>query len=196
MTTEVAETGSGFHADPEAGVCYRTLDFVGLPGVRAGDDGSVWTRWCNTDRRGQGAVGAWRRLMPYVLRNGYLRVSPSRGGKQVRFLLHRLILQCFVGPCPDAHECRHLDGNKANNALANLAWGTRSQNAFDRVAHGTLPVGEECALSRLTADAVRQIRRTYDAKEANLVGLAVAYGVTKQNIFQIVKRKTWKHLTP
>jgi hypothetical protein len=32
---------------------------------------------------------------------------------------------------------RHLDGDMLNNWAANLRYGTRSENVFDAVAHGT-----------------------------------------------------------
>ena len=42
----------------------------------------------------------------------------------------------FTGPCPDDMETRHLDGNPASNTLANLKYGTSSENSFDTVQHG------------------------------------------------------------
>jgi hypothetical protein len=51
--------------------------------------------------------------------------------------VHRAVLDAFVGPCPDGMECRHLDGNAANNKLDNLAWGTPAENRRDIALHGT-----------------------------------------------------------
>lgn len=58
------------------------------------------------------------------------------------FYVHRLVLEAFVGPCPIGEECRHLDGDKNNNRLDNLAWGTRLENAQDGIRHGTTPSGD------------------------------------------------------
>jgi len=33
-----------------------------------------------------------------------------------------LVLLAFVGPCPEGYECRHLDGDPANNHVDNLRW--------------------------------------------------------------------------
>ena len=67
---------------------------------------------------------------------GYLVVNLSRMGRSnVRFV-HQLVLEAFVGPCPERMECRHLNGVPTDNRLANLAWGTSSENKFDLVAHG------------------------------------------------------------
>lgn len=54
-----------------------------------------------------------------------------------RRYVHQLVLEAFAGPCPRGLECRHLDGDAANNALSNLQWGTASENQRDRIAHGT-----------------------------------------------------------
>ena len=53
------------------------------------------------------------------------------------YLVHRLVLLAFTGPCPDGMEICHNDGDHANNALQNLRYDTRSANQFDRVRHGT-----------------------------------------------------------
>jgi hypothetical protein len=48
-----------------------------------------------------------------------------------------MVLEAFTGPRPEpAYHARHLDGNPQNNALANLAWGTRQENWEDRRSHG------------------------------------------------------------
>lgn len=70
---------------------------------------------------------------------GYQKVSLWRAGKQGSALVHRLVLLTFSGPCPDGMEGLHKDGNPANNALSNLAWGTHSENQMDQVLHGTHP---------------------------------------------------------
>jgi hypothetical protein len=48
-------------------------------------------------------------------------------------LVHRGVLLAFEGPCPPGHVCRHLDDNPANNKRTNLKWGTKKENAEDRV---------------------------------------------------------------
>ena len=44
-----------------------------------------------------------------------------------QYLVHRLVLEAFVGPRPDNCEARHLDGDPSNNRLDNLAWGTKAE---------------------------------------------------------------------
>jgi hypothetical protein len=68
---------------------------------------------------------------------GYYKLDLSDGDKRSRRFVHHLVLEAFVGPRPVGCECRHLDGNSRNNALANLAWGTAAENMVDKVLHGT-----------------------------------------------------------
>lgn len=51
--------------------------------------------------------------------------------------VHRLVLEAFVGPRPEGHVARHLNGNPGDNRLANLCWGTELENADDKRRHGT-----------------------------------------------------------
>ncbi len=46
---------------------------------------------------------------------------------QKRILLHRLMLQCFIGK-KDGFVVDHIDDNPENNILTNLRWVTQSQN--------------------------------------------------------------------
>ena len=78
-----------------------------------------------------------RLLKPQKSGGGYLQVALCRGDKPRRSYIHRLVLAAFAGPCPDGMETRHLNGNPADNRLANLQYGTRSENNLDRVKHGT-----------------------------------------------------------
>lgn len=53
-------------------------------------------------------------------------------------LVHRLVLEAFVGPCPPGMECRHFpDRDPGNNRLDNLQWGTHQENEEDKETHGT-----------------------------------------------------------
>lgn len=50
--------------------------------------------------------------------------------------VHRMVLETFVGPCPEGLEACHNDGNPLNNRLDNLRWDTKSANAQDTLQHG------------------------------------------------------------
>lgn len=70
-------------------------------------------------------------------KKGYVIVGLSyAGGKSVQKRVHRLVLEAFVGPCPDGMECCHGPGGPSDNRLDNLRWDTREENARDIVRHG------------------------------------------------------------
>lgn len=82
-------------------------------------------------------VETQRVLKGKTLRNGYREVSLCREGSPRFFLIHRLVMLAFKGAPPEKHEVCHNDGNKENNRLDNLRYDTHSNNAKDRVKHGT-----------------------------------------------------------
>ncbi len=61
----------------------------------------------------------------------------SQKGKVEMKLVHRLVLETFVGPCPDKQECCHNNGNSLDNRISNLRWDTRKANVKDACVHGS-----------------------------------------------------------
>lgn len=84
-----------------------------------------------------------RVLRPGIAR-GYERVVLQKGGMRHDVAVHRLVLETFVGPCPDGMEACHGDDNRRNNLLMNLRWDTKSANCQDRTRNGG------CAQTRKT----------------------------------------------
>lgn len=104
-------------------------DVPNCPGYQASTNGRIRSfKW-----------GAERILKTQTARSGHQRVSISNAGVSRPQLIHQLVLQAFVGPCPDGMLCRHLNGDPADNRLSNLAWGTASENVRDAVLHGGHP---------------------------------------------------------
>lgn len=68
--------------------------------------------------------------------SGYPSVKLSRDGRKTHFVVHVLVVTAFRGPRPGLQECRHLNGDPADNRLQNLAWGTSAENKQDMIAHG------------------------------------------------------------
>ena len=81
------------------------------------DQGQVYSRWQRRPLKGRRVGSGHVRV--------YLRLPEGPRGRYV----HQLVMEAFVGPRPAGMDTRHLDGNPANNALANLAYGTPSENA-------------------------------------------------------------------
>lgn len=57
-------------------------------------------------------------------------------GTANQMYVHRLVLEAFVGPCPEGMEGLHWDDDQKNNHLSNLRWGTRSDNISDMKRNG------------------------------------------------------------
>lgn len=111
----------------------------GIPGFTGSYEVSNCGRVRSLSRQVQCKDGAFRTfhgriLKPWRSVGGYNQVYlPGRKPK----LVHRLVLEAFVGPAPEGTECRHLDGDKENNRLDNLQWSTHVENERDKKAHGT-----------------------------------------------------------
>lgn len=70
-------------------------------------------------------------------RSGHFAVGLRRNSGGFRRYVHRLVLEAFVGPCPEGLIACHNNGDPTDNRLENLRWDTPSSNMFDKQAHGT-----------------------------------------------------------
>ena len=111
------------------------------------------------------------------------------------YLIHRLVLLAFVGPCPPGQECRHLDGSRTNNQIHNLSWGTCTENAQDRVKHrsDSIPKGNKHYRSKFTESHIRAIRYLYSIG-FRLATLSRMYLTHRSNIRKIIHKDNWKHI--
>lgn len=70
--------------------------------------------------------------------NKYLSVKLSYQGKTNTKYIHHIVLLAFEGVRPHTEErgeIRHLNGNREDNRLVNLVYGTVKENAADRIRH-------------------------------------------------------------
>lgn len=172
-----------------APVAYREIPrFLGY---RFGEDGSIWS--CRRMGKYPGLTDRWRQLRPCPSRTGHLLVGISSGGKRVNMLVHRLVLEAFVGPCPEGMECCHNDGNPANNTPSNLRWDTRQGNVNDTVAMDRLPRGSRSKLARLTEDDVATMIRLRQER-VSVREIAARYALTESYASCIISGRHWKHV--
>jgi hypothetical protein len=127
-----------------------------------------------------------RFLKQYDL-NGYRRVSFGGKGESV----HRLVLEAFVGPCPEGLEAAHLDGCRNNNVITNLKWVTRKENHSHKKLHGTEQIGERNGQSKLTQDQVDEIIRLKGTARAK--DICGGFGVHYTTIGLIWRGQRWNY---
>jgi hypothetical protein len=125
-----------------------------------------------------------------VASNGYKMLALYRDGVGCFFCVHALVLEAFCGARPAGYETRHKNGDKLDNRLANLAYGTCSENYDDRRKHGTSVDGERHGMAKLTAQQILAIR----AINESVTRTAERYGVTASHVRKILARETWRHI--
>jgi hypothetical protein len=70
-----------------------------------------------------------KQLKPYThTKKGYQSIDLKIGKKNVRYLLHRLVAECFIHNPENKPEVNHKDGDKTNNDISNLEWMTKAEN--------------------------------------------------------------------
>lgn len=121
-----------------------------------------------------------------------VRVRLDSNGKMRTKLVHALVALAFLGPRPMGHEVCHGDGNGLNNALTNLRYGTRLDNAADAVAHGSLLRGLSHWCGRLSDEDVRNIRAHRGWLESG--SLSMVYGVSTGHIYAIWRGEERAHV--
>ena len=93
-----------------------------------------------------------RLLRPGRASSGHLTVACGKGNS---LSVHVLVLESFVGPAPEGHECLHGNGNPGDNRLSNLKWGTRSENLLDNTRLGK---------NKVSVAQIKEIRRRFIPK--------------------------------
>lgn len=103
-------------------------EIPGFKGYYACSDGTIWSTWSLNK-------SPWKQLKGRKHKSGHIYIRTKFAKHQVA--IHHLILFAFDGPKPENQECRHLNGNHADNRPDNLKWGTRKENIADSIKHGT-----------------------------------------------------------
>lgn len=135
-----------------------------------------------------------RILRQRIVRN-YLQATVSIGGKPFGAKAHRLVLAAFDRPARAGEACNHRDCDKLNNRPDNLEWVTPKQNTAHAFSNGLMrvPHGERHHNSKLTEDAVREIRALAAAGE-RVCTIARKFGITHTIVSPIVRRERWRHV--
>jgi HNH endonuclease/NUMOD4 motif len=160
-----------------------------------------------------GRADAWlsgsRQLSWNINNKGYALVGLHLDGKAYKRQVSRLVLEAFVGPCPEGMEAAHLNGTPLDNRVQNLAWVTHTENVRHQEAHGTKSCGERHYLrkdpsrirrgehhsqAKLTTEDVIAIRAARRRKVPASI-LADKYGVSRSYVYHLTRKgDAWAHL--
>jgi len=157
----------------------------GTVGYAVGDDGSVWT--CRAGRTKNGLQlfrKSWRPLKAIINGEGYPMVglSPQKKAKKwapsPMYLVHRLVLEAFHGPCPEDMEGCHNNGDRRDCRLANLRWDTREANHRDKLRHAAPRV-------KISPDDASMMVKLIDY--LSLVDIGMLYDVTPARVSKMIR---------
>ena len=132
------------------------------------------------------------RILKPSLSNGYRSVVLWKNHVQTTMRVQHAVAACFIGPRPIGMYVCHKDGNRINNHVSNLYYGTPSENTADAMRHGTIKLGEYAPASRLSAEQVNAIRARVGAETQTR--LAKEFGTSQAQISRIVNRQKWRAL--
>jgi hypothetical protein len=151
-------------------------------------------------------LGRIRREVPYRNTNvggvrhvgvssGYNRLTLTIKNRRVQVCIHRLVAAAFIGPCPPGLCVNHIDGDKRNNRPANLEYVTIGRNSEHAWETGLIHAarGERHGFAKLCESQAQEVLDLADRRTAG--EWAARLEVSRSAIMDIVKRKTWKHLS-
>jgi hypothetical protein len=98
-------------------------------------------------------------------------------------------------PPTPKHQAAHSCG-KAHEGCINpnhLSWKTAKENAADKITHGTAQRGSKHGNAVLNEDLVRYIRRIAYRIPRKRV-FAEALGITYGTLWEIITRRSWRHV--
>jgi hypothetical protein len=170
------------------------LDVVGYEGIyQVSDLGNVRSVARYTTNRITG-VRYWRKAKPRKTelgRNGYVRVIFRREGTTKNKSVHRLVAEAFIGT--DDRDVCHNNGQRHDNRLTNLRYGTHLENMADRTKHGNTLIGTKHWKAILNDDQIVEIRKRLQRGDFQRE-IAADYGVQRSAISSISTGANWSHI--
>jgi hypothetical protein len=151
-----------------------------LGGYYASTDGDVWSR--RNDR-----------TLKKLSIDKQPRVGVYVDGKKWNFLVYRILASTFLSGIRHAGqvEIDHIDVNTKNNALANLRWATKKQNAGNKNA--TRKKAQSKKIGELYSKAVQQLcaqNGSVIAEFPSATAAVAALGILKISAVIAGRRKT------
>jgi hypothetical protein len=119
----------------------------------------------------------------------FLRTHTRR---TVRFKIGRLVLSTFVGTNPEKPFACHRNGDRVDDRLENLYWGTQLENIHDAIRHGTFIRGDASSKSKLTSSEVLELRQLHagGVSQAELVR-RLSGRVSQATVSRLLRGRNW-----
>lgn len=109
---------------------------------------------------------------------------------------HRVSFVIHHGPIPDNLQVHHCCDVKLCVNPKHLSCGNHLKNAQEAKERGLLRprIGEKHGKAVMTEKGIAEIRRIYAQGGISQAKLGKSYGVCKETIRDIIKRRIWKHI--
>lgn len=167
-----------------------------IPGMFSGT-GRGWTPtfvdpfiWVSEDGEVLSLYKKKARIMKQSLSGEYLAVGVGENHRTTH--VHRLMALTWFGPPPFAGAVvRHIDGDRFNNCVSNLVWGSYAENSADQARHGTRMDGERNPMARLDRASVAQMR-SLRATGRTFKSIASQFGVSAMTAHRAITGGSWK----
>jgi hypothetical protein len=147
-----------------------------------------------------------RLMKKQISENGYYYISLTNHKNKIKRKVHQLVLETFVGSCPEGMEACHNNGDRLDNKLKNLRWDTHKNNMKDAIKQGKTKAskeyrqkrsiqysGEGNPYAKLNNQQVRIIRSFNKLNQRpTYQEIGKIFGVTKSVISSIMLNKSYK----
>jgi hypothetical protein len=124
-------------------------------------------------------------------KRGYWEVMLARPKFRKLYLVHRVVMLAFVGPCPEGLQVNHINGDKRDNRLENLEYVTASENMRHAAAMGRLNHAGMRGPSRKVSDQHVLLMRALFSKGVTVKQVSKTSGLSISQVRRIKTRQSW-----
>jgi hypothetical protein len=123
-------------------------------------------------------------------RKGYLGCGLYKNKIRSSFQVHRIIAETYLPNSLNLPEVNHKKGIKTDNRPCAIEWSSHNDNIEHAVKYSLIQKGEKCHKAKINERQVLEIRLSNFSADY----LSEKYNVSKNTIWQIKSRTTWKHI--
>lgn len=132
-----------------------------------------------------------RAMKPADDSHGYLQLVLARNGIRKSLKVHKIVALTFLGDIASGLVVNHKDGNKRNNNVSNLEIVTKREDVEHAIAHGLMPIGEDCTNSKLSNSEVFSVLKMVEKGDLTQTQIGGIFSVHQSTISDIVRGRSW-----